>query len=240
MGKTEDHWPRIARSFWGSIYLQELYWLARENVELCSEIFTEEPMTAESSDTYIRVDHARHAKIYRVLNNSARIGALIKERGRRSNQSAGQYKIQTERVKWLRLALEGVETKEILHAKVRHSLEHFDEFIDETALKSSRGDIARPTFFPIDIILSHEDVLAVYAKDQLKGSVFYPLRVYISESRSFVNCGRRIDLGRLHAESHAIAERAATILTSLKSVDPRDFTERTGRILVMDDQSFDE
>lgn len=236
MKNIDNHWNRIAQSPWGRVYLDELYWLARDTSRLCSEIFEDAP-APPPTESYLAVDHRLHGKIYRILNNSARIGSLIKERARR-DQSAAQYAIQQQRVKWLQSALEGLEIKELLNPKVRHSLEHFDEFIDETALKSSRGDIRRPSFFPIDMALGREDTLQVFANKNLAGAASYPLRVYLGEEQTFVNCGRRVDLGRIATECAAISERVAEIQPSVQQDGVESSEHRGSSLLVITEESF--
>lgn len=236
MKNADSHWERIARTGWPSVYLTELYWLAEESRELCQEVFEAVP-TPPTGGSYVQVDHAIHRKIYRILNNAARISALIKDRPRHNSQSAGQYEIQTRRARWMRSILDGVKVEEISHAKVRHSLEHFDEFIDETALKSSRGQIPLPSFFPVDFVLGRSSTLDALACGPLEGFKTYPLRVYLAEERTFINCGRAIRLNLLSQECAAIATRLLSVVPGLRQEDESE--QRGSRMLVLGPEHFE-
>lgn len=236
MKNTEANWDRIKSSNWGNVYLTELYWLAKEAHELCLQVFEAAPAPAPG-ESYYKVDHKVHRDIYRILNHAARIGALIKDRPRRQgNQSAGQYEIQHKRVTWLRGVLDGLELKETLNSKVRHSLEHFDEFIDETALKSSRGNLQAPTIFPLDMALGRRDTIEGMMTGPLSGGSVYPLRVYVAETQLFLNCGRQIDLGKIAAECSQIHERVAAVAPYL-AMDTES-GERGTQMLVMGEGSY--
>ncbi|MFE4195263.1 hypothetical protein ACFRJ9_05310 [Paenarthrobacter sp. NPDC056912] len=239
MKNTENHWERIARTGWKTVYLSEIYWLAVENLELCEEVFTS-AVTPPPGESYLRVDHGIHRKIYRILNNAARLSALMKDRDRRAGQSAGQYEIQSRRVRWIRSVLDGIAIAEIGHAKVRHSLEHFDEYIDETALKSSRGQIPLPSFFPIDFVLGRADTLNAIAFGKLEGFKTYPLRVYLAEERTFINCGKEIRLDKLSEECAAIAARLLDVAPVLRQDEEETSEQRGSSVLVLGPQHFEE
>ncbi|WP_275779743.1 hypothetical protein [Paenarthrobacter sp. Y-19] len=206
MKNTDVHWERIRHSVWAGVYLSEIYWLARDTAHHCEAIFEDVKAPPNAADSYFLVDRELHMRIYQILNNAARIAAFLKQRGKR-NQSAGQYAIQQERVKWLRSVFDGVETTEISHARVRNSLEHFDEYIDETALKSSRGDIPKPTFFPMDMAFGQAGTMDRFAAGRLSNAHSYPLRVYLADERTFVNCGQKVSLDAIARESSAIVAR---------------------------------
>lgn len=221
-------WSRIVQSPFAGAYLSELYWLARDVVETCERVFAAEPPPAESS--YIKVDHRLHGDIYRVLNSAARIRALVKDRPKRRDQSAGQYAIQKQRTAWLHGLVADLPMATVLHAKVRHTLEHFDEYLDETALESKRDQIAKPTLLPIDIALGRDGTLNQFAN----GAVVYPIRLYLVEERVFINCGQRIDLGRMANECLGISKRLAALAPNLV----REGDERGSFLLLVTNASF--
>ena len=227
-----DHWHRILGSPFAGAYVSELYWLARDTVETCEQVFSNaEPPPPESS--YIKVDHALHADIYRVLNNAARIRALVKERSRRADQSARQFAVQEKRTRWMRDLLDGLSTDAILQAQVRNSLEHFDEYLDETALRSSMSQIARPTLFPIDMTLGRDGTL-----QQFTQGVVYPVRVYLAEERMFVNCGKRIDVNAIALECQAITARLVELSPQLAEENEPSSEGRGSSMLVVTNDSF--
>lgn len=222
MTNLNANWDRISGSPWKSVYLSELYWLAKDAHDLCLHVFESAPVPTTTGQSYLRVDHQLHQDIYRILNNAARIGAMVKERERnKRNQSAGQYTVQQNRVQWLQQILSGIELSETLNSKVRHSLEHFDEFLDETALKSSRGTITAPTVFPIDVTIGRPETINYILPERMAGASIYPLRIYSAENRTFVNCGRYINIG-------AIAEECSQIHGRIGQISPRLLEQSEG------------
>ncbi len=196
-------WEKAASGPWKQVYVSELYWLTHESVRVCDRIF-ESVEPAPPGQYYLRVDFDIHSRIYGVLNNAARIRALIKPRPRRRDQSARQYAFQDHRTKWLAGLVAGLPTDEIFHAKVRNSLEHFDEYLDTSAIRlADRVNGGRGTVMPLDMTFSEPSVLSTLTPD----SVVYPLRVYLAEERVFENCGVRIDLGKLAAECEGLRGR---------------------------------
>jgi len=171
-----------------------------------------------------------------VLNNAARIRALIKSRPKGKSQGAAMYALQERRIKWLAGLLADLPTAQVLHSKVRNTLEHFDEYLDETALKSRRSQISRPTIFPVDVILGREGTLEQFDVGGSSPTV-YPLRVYLAEERVFVNCGARLDLDAISNECRGITERLESIAPHLAD-HPVDGGDRGSSMLIVTDQSF--
>jgi hypothetical protein len=131
-------WRSISNSPLISIYTTELYWLAR-NVAARAEALFEEAKPASDGHSYIQVNHNLLTNAVHLLGDSARIKALITPSRKSNDESQIKYQIRLRRTAWLRnTILEGIQLKCISDAKVRHSLEHFDEYIDETAIKKSR------------------------------------------------------------------------------------------------------
>ena len=233
MKNVENQWDRISRSAWRGVYLNELYWLSRETSELCDAVFQAVVPPPSAHESFVQIDHEVHNKIYRALNNAARINSLIKDRPRKmGSQSAGQYEIQRQRVRWLTAILDGIVIQELRSSRVRHSLEHFDEFIDETALKSIRGGIPMPTFFPLDMVLGRESTMQDFTVNHMGATHTYPLRVYLAEEQVFINCGKRINLADVATECRAIAERVSILVTDGKG-QPFHVDDDRGSLMVI-------
>ncbi len=133
----------------------------------------------------------------------------------------------------MRDLLDGQSTDAILQAQVRNSLEHFDEYLDETALRSSMAQIARPTLFPIDMTLGRDGSL-----QQFTEGVVYPVRVYLAEERTFVNCGKRIDVGAIALECQTIAEHLVELSPQLAKENEPSSEGRGSSMLVVTNDSF--
>ncbi len=232
MVRSNDDWERIGKSPLTMAYLSELYWLARDSVETCERVFSA-AMAPPPEKSYIKVDHHLHGEIYRILNNAARLRALVNVRSKRYGQSAGQFAVQESRIRWLLDLIGDLPMAAISQAKVRNSLEHYDEYLDEAALKSSRGELDRPTLFPIDMTLGRDGTL-----DQFTSGVVYPLRVYLAEERIFVNCGQRISLGDVFDECVGIRDRLAELAPQVLQDDDVSSHERGSSMIVVTDSSF--
>ena len=98
--------------------------------------------------------------------------------------------------------LDGLALDEILNTKVRNSLEHFDEYLDEMNASLVAGEPASAPMAAYNMVLSHWEV----TNPQL-----YPIRIYIVAERKYYNMKYAVDLGRLR-------EQAASIIEKLQSL----------------------
>lgn len=237
-GHTADAWAAIVQSPFAGSYVAELFWLARDIVETCDRVFlNSDPNVLRPryriKDSYLEVHQAVHFDIYRALSDAARIRLLVSPRTKRRDQTAEQYEVQQARTQWLSNVLAGLPLGEVLDPRVRNSLEHFDEYLDNTALRSYRGEIPRPTLLPLDVALGRENALDGFDVGGKKPTL-YPLRVYLAEERCFVNCGRRISLETLRKECAGIRDHLLPLLSSMNGQ-----VERGGILIVVTARSFD-
>lgn len=232
--RADQQWRRIEQSPLRDAYLSELYWLARDSVETCAVVFDAAKPPPDETSSYISVDHNLQSQIYRVLNNAARIRALVSDRARQNSQSAAQYRFQQARTRWLKSTLADLGLREVLHARVRNSLEHFDEYLDQTALRFSQGTVSGRVLLPMDVTLGREGTLDQFVTD---GGSVYPLRVYLAEERTFVNCGKRVDLDRIAQECQAVVDRLTKFRPDLAEEVPSS-AERGSSMLVLTPETF--
>ncbi|MDB5243852.1 MAG: hypothetical protein JWP57_4478 [Spirosoma sp.] len=66
---------RRARTSFLAIYINELYWLARESTEICQKIFASAP-PALAGRVYHKASRNLQSDLYAVLNNAARMKNL--------------------------------------------------------------------------------------------------------------------------------------------------------------------
>jgi hypothetical protein len=223
-------WRQIAGSPLLSIYAHELYWLARDVVSRADAVFERTP-TPAPGEGYIHSAPELHADIYALLGSAAKIRALISERPKRRNQSTRAYEVLRDRVRALAAILDGLEIETIHSPDVRHSLEHFDERIDQTAEALVQGSTPLPAFLPFDMAIWARTTLNVLRTPRWPDPEFVLLRVYIASERCFVNAGHEIDIGRLHQEASTIVERIEPMLGEVKE-------GRGASIIVVTEQSF--
>jgi len=216
---ADQVWERIQRLL-GQTYLYELFSIARGVSESCEQVFASAPARMPDGQPYFKVDHGLLRVIFQALGDAARVRWLVSDRPKTRSQSVLDYEIQRKRTRWLQGVLDGIPLEEVLDAKVRHSLEHFDEYLDATGIAGVRGDLAIPTVLPVDFILSHEGHFEELIPKEPVPNV-YPLRAYFATERMFMNAGRRISLDALHRECRAITERVAPLLGGAAAMDER-------------------
>lgn len=92
----------------------------------------------------------------------------------------------------------GIPLAELVNVKIRNSLEHFNEYLDEANLAVSEAKIPPSPMVAYNMILSHWEAF---------NPRVYPIRVYISSERKFYNMKWSIDLGAMNTEASAIVAR---------------------------------
>lgn len=180
-----------------SLYFHELGWLSSGIKANCEIIFAETPVPEKGY--YIKVLPEIHALIVAVLMNAAHIRKLLyTSETRYKNESVSVYKLRQQRSKILRRALSGIKLEEILNHKLRNSLEHFDEYLDENIVRLTEKGPPPATYAAYNMVLSHREIF--------KPEV-YPIRLYIASERKFYNMRFSIDVGEIYDEACAILER---------------------------------
>jgi hypothetical protein len=230
----DDMWRRIVLSPLRAVYLEELHDLAATVVHLAEEVFLVAPKPPKGGpESYLKVDHDLMTKLYFLLGAAARIRALLTERARRKDQSAKQHAIQIRRAAWLRdEVLNGIKLSEILSPKVRHSLEHFDEYLDDTGILFLERRIPTPALMPIDFAIGRRNTLEQFQVANQRPHVYF-LKVYIASERVFVNCGHEISIQKLHTECRRIAKRLRPLVPPAPSP-----SERGSQMLVVTPNTF--
>ncbi|MEW6183768.1 MAG: hypothetical protein AB1500_11470 [Bacillota bacterium] len=178
-----------------SLYFHELGWLSSEIQKHCEAIFKDTPDPKEGY--YIKVSPELHAHIVSVLVNAANLKKLVYTGEKRyKNESMEVFRLRQKRSRLLREALADLKLEEILNNKVRNSLEHFDEYLDENIVRLSKKPPS--TFAAYNMALSHREVF---------NPQVYPIRLYIVSEQKFYNMRSSIDIGRIYAEASSILER---------------------------------
>lgn len=189
-------WESVRNSPMVSQYVWELYWLADDVVNRAAAIAEKTPPPDPGSE-YLKVDFSVHHDIFALLSSASKIKALITPKTHRNqNQSQTEFKFQQRRAAWLANLLDGIKLKQVHKNTVRHTIEHFDEYIDRTAIRLVEDRIQKPVHLPTDMAVSSRQSLDVLKGTRRVGeTLIYPIRVYIADERLFVNCGKEIDIG---------------------------------------------
>jgi len=209
MDEYDKMWQAIAKSPFLDVYISELYWLAKQVEEETTRIFDDTPPPTQPGEGYIRVDRVLHERILTVLLAAARIRALLHRRSIRG--SSARQQVLLRRTAALRQALDGIDLAPVLDSAARNSIEHFDEYLDRTAIESYKGEIRRPTLFPVDMVVSSRSLLERFDVGGDRPTVYF-IRAYIADERVFTNFGRELRLEPLRDCCSAIRRRLEPLL----------------------------
>lgn len=179
-----------------TLYFYELWWLANSLVRKADKLFLEAKVPEKGFS--IQVNPELHSVIASILSDAANIKKLIitpDSLGR--NEPRYQFKLRKERARRLKDALNSVVLVEILNHKVRNTLEHFDEYLDEAniALHSTTN---HPPVAAYNMILSHWEAFDPRV---------YPVRLYISSEKTFYNMKWKVDIGKISEEAKDIIKK---------------------------------
>ena len=173
------------------VYFHEVFWLATSICDNCQAIFDETKAPADGY--FIKVDPELHGRIAAVLKDAANIKKLLVAPGTKpKGVSRAAFTLRKERAAILRQAIEGVDLTEIMNAKVRNSIEHFDEYLDAANLMMHNTNESLPPFAAYNMTLSSWGATSPPP---------YPVRVYIADEQKFYNLKYSVDLGRISLEA---------------------------------------
>ncbi|CAK3162433.1 conserved hypothetical protein [Vibrio crassostreae] len=184
-----------------SLYFHELFWLASSIVSKSEKLF--EDSKIPDSGYLIQVSPELHSLIASILSDAANIKKLLVTPSvKLKGESGAQARIRKERAKHLNEAIAPIEPKELFNHKVRNTLEHFDEYLDEANVKLTKSPKAPSPMAAYNMILSHWDAFSPRV---------YPVRLYISSERTFYNMKWSVNIGELHNEAKDIVEKLSKL-----------------------------
>lgn len=191
--------PKLDASPFRNVYKYELLRLASNIAEKAEAVFAmtsiPEPPLISMSGGYQVV----HSTIAALLSDAASAKNLLEDYRRGRRESPAALSIRKQRTQALLLELEGIEISVLLDKKVRNSLEHFDEYLDDANAQFSSGHTLY-RFGLYNMVLSRRNAFA-------QPNQLYPIRVYIVDERVYENFGTSIDIGRLYDEAVLIRDR---------------------------------
>jgi hypothetical protein len=209
--KESAIWRAIVESPLAGAYVTEAYSLAVDVVERADSVMAN-ASPPPSGSSYIKVDHKLMAELVMLTGEAARLKALITDRPRGKKESAAQYEVRRGRTSWLSdELLRGLGISALHEAGVRNSIEHFDEYLDETALDASQQKLPLPVVVPLDFAVGRRSTLSQFPIQNERPNV-HMLRVYIASERMFVNAGKEVNIRNLRNECRRIAKRLAPLV----------------------------
>jgi hypothetical protein len=142
-------------------------------------IFDKTPPVPAPPDRYISSAPEIHEFIYGVLMDAANIRKLLLVPDKpNSRESQRRFSLRRYRAAFLRSALKTVVLQEILDQKVRNTLEHFDEYMDEAVLELSDSTTRVSPWAAFNLIVSGRDVFR---------PPIFPIKLYVADERVFYN-----------------------------------------------------
>jgi hypothetical protein len=181
-------------------YLEELYWCCYKIYDNTNQIFNK--FTIETDKVYISTEIDWFDKIYSTLSYASKVNEII------SFYKPG--KIHKDRAKYFKNILIKLSITEIINKKVRNTVEHYAEYLDDInkVISSLRNN--NRYFVAFNLIISNwvafddpDFPYRVYKTPQLQYPI-YPIRVYIAAEKKFYNMNWSIDLSLLHDEAFQI------------------------------------
>ena len=204
MPPPNDIKPEDTKLF--SLYVHELWWLANGIKEKTDRLFNEAKVPDEGN--LIQVSPELHSLIASVLSEAANLKKLLVTPSVRLNGESGrQFRLRRGRALALTKLLDGVPLKELLNAKVRNTLEHFDEYLDEANLTITEAKTPPSPMAAYNMVLSRWEVFTPRV---------YPIRLYISAERKFYNMKWNVDLDAMNKEASAVVERLVPFVGAAK------------------------
>ena len=182
-----------------SLYFHELRWLAHSIQTKSEKLFDEAKVSAEGY--VVQVNPELHSLIASILSDAANLRKLVVTPHTRLNGESGQqFRLRKARAAALREAIKDIELVELLNSKVRNTLEHFDEYLDEANIALSEAKTPPSPMAAYNMVLSRWEGFAPRV---------YPVRLYISSERKFYNMKWSVDIDAMHKEARAVVERLA-------------------------------
>ena len=207
----------ILKSKFVHVYIHELWRLASEIVSKTELVFSESRVP--DTGNVIQVTPDIHSNIMYVLINAANIKKLLFSYPdhKKKDETRKQFEFRMNRSKDLQKLFLGLDITEIKNNKVRNSLEHFDEKLDDLNIKFSElnQDIFKAAAY--NMAFSRWEVISPRV---------VPIRLYISSERKYYNFDNCIDLGKIHSE-------ALSIVTRLKELKLLESSEEPGGMLIL-------
>lgn len=190
----------LAKTKLAALFYHEVLWLSHSIVKKCDEIFSSSKVPEKGH--MIQVDPELHSKIASVLSDAANIKKLIQTQSvKLKGENAIRFKLRKDRARELAGALAPLNLVEIFNHKVRNTLEHFDEYLDEANYDlSRRGEVGTAAAY--NIVISHWEVSEPRV---------YPIRLYVASEKKFYNMKWSVDMGRIHEEANLIIDQLKKI-----------------------------
>lgn len=195
------------------IYLHELWWLSESIKRRCEQVFQETPLPEQGY--YFKFDYNIHSLINDILSDAANLKKLITIPTQKTrSESPEQFQVHVERSKFLQGKIKGIEINELKSVKVRNTLQHFDEYLDEANIEASEGRLSSHQMAVYNFVMSHWE--AVNPRP-------FPIRLYICAEKTYYNMKASVNLEKIYVEASCISEVIRIEIKRVGDSDPGGF-----------------
>lgn len=182
------------------LYVYELHRLSYSVITNAEALFA----LTEPGPYLAKVDSLIEERVYAVITAAARIQKLLMAGSRKKSESARRFSFRAARAEYLTTLLRGQDLSEIKKTAVRNSLEHFDERLDDAALKVSALGTGLGIFVTTNLCVWKLNPVKTglpLRLVRLQSSMpIHPVRVYEACGRIYHNRDASISIGKLHSQ----------------------------------------
>lgn len=203
MKVLDQSWPGgFQSSRLASIYVRELYWLAYQVIEKGNRILQSHPRAPDKF--YAAADTNTLDIAYSMLSDAAKIAELL--------HPPRNKKINLERAAYLRSLIAPANVSAIVDKKVRNTIEHYGEYLDDANYIHSTFEPKKLYLVAFNFVFSHlvpsNDSAYPFPvfESPLDGQVIFPVRVYVASTGVLHNLFWSVSLGVLMQQASDVRE----------------------------------
>lgn len=199
--------PEFKDTLFDSVYTRELATLAFLIVSDCETLFSQ--LRVEDGGGIPQSDTRAFTLLYHILSNAAKIQELVSFTKHGNQKGKAFHEL---RAKALRSVLGSVKLKEILNKKVRNTVEHFAEYLDEMSIVHSEQRTGPKYLAAFDFVVSSMKPASCpelpFTLYEIPGffALIYPIRVYVVRERKFYNMDWSICIDSVCEEAKRLLE----------------------------------
>lgn len=215
-------------------FIAEIYNLCmsvRDQTKELFEIYDE--MREECNHGFFMDARVNHLEmIYSILSNAARIQEFI------TVKTKNKKELREERIKYLNNVIKPFEFQELFNNKIRNTIEHYAEYLDEEnqrhaeikeAAKKNPLSSTRMYFVATNLTISHWESWSVpdlpiktYRVSNFQYPV-YPIRIYLAYEKRFYNMDWYVDLKKMQIEAIELMQVLKENHFRLKGNNPEEY-----------------
>ncbi|BED28499.1 TPA: hypothetical protein IBL02_004379 [Escherichia coli] len=195
------------------IYLHELWLLTHSIKTRCEELFHETPLP--DAGYYFKIDYNIHILINSILSDAANVKKLIAvPKNKTREESPEQFRLHIERSNYLQQKIKDIEIKEINSVRVRNTLQHFDEYLDQLNIDVTAGKMKGHDIAVYNFVISHWKAINPRP---------YPIRLYVCEEKTYYNMKASINLEKVYNEAFQVNEVIRKEINKEAGAEPGSF-----------------